>query len=128
MSEQRGGIVGQLLVGERAIDIGGVPVPLHLGNDDLSRLGEKRHQLPQRLGRHEGAVQQEQRPALPMNLVIHLEAIDRRVPCRWHGRFPSIAMRRSRRRASAPGREVVVRRRLDSTARLRPPIRPAGAR
>jgi hypothetical protein len=37
---QGGDIVGHLLVGERAVDVGGVPVTLQLDGHDLSGLGQ----------------------------------------------------------------------------------------
>jgi aspartyl-tRNA(Asn)/glutamyl-tRNA(Gln) amidotransferase subunit B len=40
--EQGGRVVGQLLVGERPIDVGGVPVPLKLDPDDLPAASELR--------------------------------------------------------------------------------------
>jgi hypothetical protein len=32
--QQRGGVIGELLVGERAVDVGGVPMALELDRDD----------------------------------------------------------------------------------------------
>ena len=63
VSEQGGRVVGHLLVGDRAVDVGGVAVALQLDHDDLSGLGEPGQDRSQRVDRHVGAVQQEQRRA-----------------------------------------------------------------
>jgi hypothetical protein len=42
--QQRGGVVGQLFVGQRAVDIGGTSVTLEFDGDDLSRFRQCRTQ------------------------------------------------------------------------------------
>jgi len=44
--QQRRGVVGELLIRERAVDVGRMPVALELDPDDLAARGQ---------GRHEGA-------------------------------------------------------------------------
>ena len=45
MLDQGSDVVRHLLVGQRAIDVGGVPMALGLDGDDLPRLGQRRQQL-----------------------------------------------------------------------------------
>ena len=64
VSQQRGGVVGHLLVRERAIGVGRAPVPLLLERDHLPGLGQPRQERTHRVDRHVGAVQQDHgRPA-----------------------------------------------------------------
>jgi len=46
--EQRDGIIGHLLVGERPINVGGVPMGLLLDGDDLPFPGKTRQHLSKR--------------------------------------------------------------------------------
>jgi len=73
--QQGGGIVGHPFVGDGAVDVGRVPVPLQLDGDDLPGLGEGRHYLSHRIDRHVGAVEHDQRSARAMYLVLHLKAV-----------------------------------------------------
>jgi hypothetical protein len=62
-----------------AVDVGRAPVPLHLGHDHLVALGEPGQERAEVAGGHVGAVQQHERPARPVDLVVHLQIAGRRV-------------------------------------------------
>src|SRR5215210_7791964 len=75
-----GNVVGQLLVGEWAIDISRAAVALHFESDYLPRLGQGRHQRPEHVDGPEGPVENDERyAATAMNLVVHPQPVDRRV-------------------------------------------------
>ena len=81
--EQRRDVVRQLLVGQRPIDVGRAPVALELDRNDLPRSRQNRDQLPEvALDRSVGSVQQHQRLAAAVDLVVHPEAVHRRVSAR----------------------------------------------
>jgi hypothetical protein len=76
-------VIHHLLVAERALDIGGAAVGLHLRRDDLARLRQERQQRAKPLKRAHAAVQDQQwrvraRPAV--DFVIH--TYRRRSPAR----------------------------------------------
>jgi hypothetical protein len=79
VANQRRSVVGHLLVGEWAINVGGAPVPLLLGRDHLPCRRQPGQHRAHHVDRHVGAVQDEQRPARPVDLVIHAEIADRHV-------------------------------------------------
>jgi hypothetical protein len=62
-SEKRRGVVHHLLEGQRAIDVGSVPVSLLLDGDDLPGLGkEKQSHSERRVDCRQAVVKQDQRP------------------------------------------------------------------
>jgi hypothetical protein len=82
--QQRGGVVGERLVGERTIDVRRMPVSLELDRDDPAGLGQGRHEVAQqfdghvRTGQHEqrisGAVDLERRVEHRVGHAAHLSA------------------------------------------------------
>ena len=67
------GVVCHLLHGQRAIDVGGAPVGLHLECDHPPGLGEFRQDATERgADRRESAVEQDQRLSRAAILVVHL--------------------------------------------------------
>ena len=75
--EHSGDVVGQARVAELALDVGRAAVPLHLDGADLARLRELADpRRPVVRDRHERAVEQHERIAAAMDLVLHLEPID----------------------------------------------------
>src|SRR6266516_5580111 len=79
MPDQGGDVVRHQLVVQRALDVGGVPVPLQLHSDDAPRRGKLRHNLSHRLNGHEAAGKQYQRLPAPVYLVVDVEAVDQGV-------------------------------------------------
>ncbi len=81
MTQQSGGVVGHLLVAERSLDVGGVPMRLLLNADDLPRPGKGRQHLAERgADSRQSSVKQDQRwLAASVNLVVHLETVYRSV-------------------------------------------------
>ena len=85
LAEQRRGVVGHVLDAQRAVDVGGVAVRLLLDGDHPPVLGERGEQLREvDADPGERAVQQHQRaPGLgTVHLVVHLQAVHRRVATR----------------------------------------------
>ncbi len=76
LAECGGCVVGHLLHGQWAINIGGMPMRLLFEGDHLPGFGQRRPQRAERgsSGRH-SAMQQRQRLPRAMDLVIHMEAI-----------------------------------------------------
>src|SRR4051812_43669017 len=71
--EQRSNIVGELLVGEATLDVGGVPMALELDGDHLMVSGESRDEISHQLHRHERAGQEHEWRAGAVAFVVHLE-------------------------------------------------------
>jgi hypothetical protein len=73
---QGGDVVGERLEAEEAVDAGGVAVTLQLDGDDSVVLRQAgKHRAPQ-VDRAEGAVDEEQRGTVAVDLVVHLETVD----------------------------------------------------
>jgi hypothetical protein len=47
MVDQRSGVVCKLLLGEQAVDVGGVPLALELNGNDSVPLGQSRNEIAQ---------------------------------------------------------------------------------
>ena len=78
--EQCRHVVGVLLKTQRPVDVRSVPVRLQLDGDDAMRFGEFRQHAPIcRFNCRSSAVNQHQRPAAAVNLVIHLQTIHLRI-------------------------------------------------
>jgi hypothetical protein len=75
-------IIGHVLVGDGAVDVGGAPVPLHLCGDHPAGLRQAGQDRPHCIDGHVGAVEQEKRPAGPVDLVEHPQAVDLGVAAR----------------------------------------------
>src|SRR5918994_1353098 len=74
--ERCGGVIGQLLDGERAIDVGRASMGLQLEGDDLPSLGKSRQKLSERRADcRKRAVEQNQRRSGAVDLVIHLQIV-----------------------------------------------------
>ncbi|MFT3836669.1 MAG: hypothetical protein QM723_06705 [Myxococcaceae bacterium] len=75
LAEELGDVFAQPVVGERAIDVGSVRVPLKLGQVDDVALGERREHLGEVVGRAGASVEEQQRwAALTVLLEVHLHA------------------------------------------------------
>ena len=77
--QQRGRVLGQLLVGQRPVDVGGPAVPLQLGRDHPPGAGQPGAQPRHHVRGHVGAVEQHQRRPVALDLVVHRERADLRV-------------------------------------------------
>ena len=79
MVEQRDDVTGQRL-DRRAAGVGGVPVALELHRDHLPARREGFEQRPEiEVDGQQATVEQYERPAAAMNLVVELQAFHRRV-------------------------------------------------
>src|SRR5262245_22841731 len=76
MLHQRDGVVGELLVRERAVAICGVPMRLEFDRDHSVRFGKLRHERTHELHGHERAVYHYKRVPFAVELVVHLEPVD----------------------------------------------------
>jgi hypothetical protein len=73
MPQQVGDVVGELLIGELAVDVRSVPVALELDRDHLVALGQLRDEVAQQVDGHVRAGQQHQRLPGPVDLVVHVQ-------------------------------------------------------
>ena len=85
VGEQGGRVVGDALVADRPVGVGGAAVRLRVEGDDLAVRGQVGQQRPEVTGRHVGAVQQQHRGTGvrsldAVDLVVHPEPVDLRVP------------------------------------------------
>jgi hypothetical protein len=75
--QQTDDVLGQRGWCDGSLDVGRSAVPLHLNTDDQVRARERRDQPGKvQVDRHHPAVQQNQRAALPVHLVVHVHAAD----------------------------------------------------
>jgi hypothetical protein len=80
MLHDRRDVVGQLLVVKGTVDdVGGVAMALELDGDDLAMLGQGGQNGPPQVDGPEGAVEQQQRLPAAVDLVVHLQPVDRGV-------------------------------------------------
>ena len=88
--EERRGVVGHALVGERAVGVGGAAVGLGVGNDDATARGEAGQQRAEVSGGHVRAVEQQDGSAAvrAVDLVVHLQAVDGSETGIGHTRHP----------------------------------------
>ena len=71
-------VIRKLLVAEGTVDdIGRVPMALELHGDDLVMLGQGGQDRSPQVDRPKGAMEQQQRLAAAMDLVVHLQPVDR---------------------------------------------------
>ena len=86
MLQQPDDVGGQVGAGERSVDVVGTPVALEVGGDHLATRRQARQQLAElQVDVEQAAVQQKQWCTAPgaVDLVVHLQAVDRGVPrCR----------------------------------------------
>src|SRR5260370_20042210 len=73
--DEGSGVVRHLLVGERSIDVGRMPMALDLNCNDLPGPGQVWQNLPHHADRHEATGKQNERFPCTMDLVIHLETV-----------------------------------------------------
>jgi hypothetical protein len=78
--EQGGHVAGQEAQVHIPVDVGGAPVSLQLGSDHLAVGGQLGPDAAERkVDGQQPAVQQYQRPARAIHLVVHPQPVDRRV-------------------------------------------------
>jgi len=78
MIQQRDDVTGQRLDRHRAAGVGGVPVPLELGRDHLPGRREGFEQRPEaEVDGQQAAVEQHERPAAAVDLVVEPQAVHR---------------------------------------------------
>jgi hypothetical protein len=76
MPDERRDVVGHQPDVERPIDVGRPAVALEVGHDDLVVGGVQRDDRVEQLAREEAAVQEDQRAARAVCLVVEVEAVD----------------------------------------------------
>src|SRR5829696_3030348 len=93
VAQEGGGVVGPVADAQGPVDVGGVAVGLLLDRDDLAVPGQAGED-PAEVDPDGGqvAVEQDQRPpAAAVDLVVHLEPVDRGVAGLGHGDVPSFS-------------------------------------
>ena len=76
---QRGNIVRHCLKAHRSVDVAGASVSLQIHSDHLAPLRKLRQDRVEHPGRPQAAVYQEQRLPRPVDLVVHLQSVHRRI-------------------------------------------------
>jgi hypothetical protein len=82
MRRESTNVIRHLLVAERALDIGGAAVGLHLRRNDVARLRQERRQRARHLKRAHDAVQDQEgrvRAWRAVDFVVEIEPVHRRV-------------------------------------------------
>ena len=85
VADQRGDVVGHEPDVEWPIDVGGAPVPLQVGGNDLVVGGKCRPDRPEHLARAEAAMHQDERSPGALGLVVEMEAVDVGIGAGWLG-------------------------------------------
>ena len=76
LGDQGGDVVGHEPDVDRTVDVGRPAVRLEIGQDDLVALGESRQGRPEHLTRAESAVEQDERAARAVDLVVEVDPVD----------------------------------------------------
>ena len=74
--DEGGDVVAHRDEADRPVDVGRAPVALEVGEDDAVSGGELVGHRPEHLARPESAVEQHQRPAAAVDLVVEADAVD----------------------------------------------------
>ena len=74
--DEGGDVVAHRDDAQRPVDVGGPPVALEVGGDDPVPGGELVDHWPEHLARPEPAVEQDERPATAVDLVVQVDAVD----------------------------------------------------
>jgi hypothetical protein len=122
--DERGDVIGHEPDVQRPVDVGGARVALQVGEDDGVVLGQGRDVGPEHLAVAETSVQQDQRPAVPVRLVVEVDPVDLGVA---HDDAPKFSSEvrdtdsdRPRRANSSAGAEYPVSRLLGGEPRVAP--------
>jgi hypothetical protein len=74
-------IVRHRLEVQRAVDVGLAPIGLQIDGDNLPAFCEQQQDLAEHLDRASAAMQQDQRLAYAVDLVVHAEAVHQKCRC-----------------------------------------------
>jgi hypothetical protein len=95
-AQELGGVIRHLRITQRTSDVCGAPVGLLLDRDDPTRARERRdHRTKRAVDGGERAVQEHERAAAPVHLVVHVQAVHVGKPTR-SGQRCARALRRDR--------------------------------